>query len=322
MSEASEFINQVITNALTTATTATDSAQDAADDLIHSNAGFYLTPPTTATGFTVAAIEPEIPTADDSTYNYQAERDALIALLSGQLANFFATYYPLASDAFDEATNWLINTITNGGTGIPAALEDQIIQRERDRIIRDGQRVSSGIAAGYTARGFSLIQGPMIYDLNQATFEQAGRIGIATTTVAVKQIEIAIETIKFAIGKAIESRLAAMQAAIDYIRALAVAPDAAARIAALNTDIKAKMMSAAADWYRARQNRDQMILQSKLAELDAGVDVYKHRRDNATQNSQVDVQALAAAADVFAKTAQAALMSLNSVVSQSVSAFE
>ena len=305
MATTAEIVNQIITNALATATNATTSAQDAADDLINSNAGFYLTPPATATGFTVEAIEPEIPTVDDSKYNYEAERDALIALLSGQLANFFAIYYPLASDAFDEATNWLVNTITNGGTGIPAALEDQIIQRERDRIIRDGQRVSSGIAAGYAARGFSLVQGPMIYDLNQAAFEQAGRIGIATTTVAVKQIEIAIETIK-----------------LDYIRSLAVAPDAAARIAALNTDIKAKMMSAAADWYRARQNRDQMVLQSKLAELGAGVDVYKHRRDNATQNSQVDVQALAAAADVFAKTAQAALMSLNSIVSQSVSAFE
>ena len=322
MATAVETINQVIANALATSTTATESAHTAADDLIRSNAGYYITPPTTATGFTVDAIEPEIPTTEDSTYNYEAERDALIALLSNQLAGFFTTYYPLASDAFDESTNWLVNTITNSGTGIPAALEDEIIQRERDRIIREGQRVSNGITAGYAARGFSLVQGPMIYDLNQAAFEQAGRIGIASTTVATKQIEIAIETIKFAIGKAIESRLAAMQAAIDYIRALATAPDAASRIAALNTDIKAKMMSAAADWYRARQNRDQMVLQSKLAELSAGIEVYRHRRDNATQNSQVDVQALAAAADVFAKTAQAALTSLNSVVSSTVSAFE
>jgi hypothetical protein len=322
MPTAAETINEIIANALVTANTSTESAQIAADDLIRSNAGYYITPPTTSSGFNVEAVEPEIPTVEDSTYNYQAERDALIALLSNQLAEFFATYYPLASDAFDEATNWLVNTITNGGTGIPAALEDQIIQRERDRIIREGQRVSASITSGYAARGFSLVQGPMIYDLNQATFEQAGRIGIATTTVAVKQIEIAIETIKFAIKTTIDSRMAAMQAATDYIRALSVAPDAASKIAALNTDIKAKMMSAAADWYRARQNRDQLILESKLAELNAGIDIYKHRRENATQNSQIDVQALAAAADVFAKTAQAALASLNSVVSQTVSAFE
>lgn len=321
MSDAAEIINAIIANAIETANNSTESAQTAADDLISSNAGFYLTPPTTLTGFNVEAVEPEIPTAADSTYNYEAERDALIALLSAQLAGFFTAYYPLASDAFDEATNWLINTITNGGTGIPAALEDQIVQRARDRIIRDGQRVASGISAGYAARGFSLVHGPMIYDLNQAAFEQAGRIGEASTTVATKQIEIAIETIKFAIGKALESRIAAMNAAVDYIRALSVAPDAASRIAALNTDIKAKMMSAAADWYRARQSRDQMILQSKLAELTAGVDVYKHRRDNATQNSQVDVQALAAAADVFAKTASAALSSLNSIVATTASTF-
>ena len=321
MSDASDIINQIIANAIATANGSTTAAQDAANDLISTNARFYLTPPSTLTGFDVEAVEPDIPTAADSTYNYEAERDELIALLSAQLANFFTLYYPLASDAFDEATNWLVNTITNGGTGIPAALEDQIVQRARDRIIRDGQRVASGISAGYAARGFSLVQGPMVYDLNQATFEQAGKIGEASTAVATKQIEIAIETIKFAIGKALESRIAAMNAAVDYIRALSTAPDAAARVSALNTDVEAKMMSAAADWYRARQSRDQMILQSKLAELTAGVDVYKHRRDNATQNSQVDVQALAAAADVFAKTAQAALASLNSVVSTSANTF-
>ena len=321
MSEASEIINQIIANAILTANNSTEAAQTAADDLIGSNAGVYITPPTTLTGFTVDAIEPDIPEANDSTYDYQAERDALIALLSSKLADFFTTYYPLASDAFDEATTWLVNTITNGGTGIPAALEDQIVQRMRDRIIRDGQRVASGISAGYAARGFSLVQGPMVYDLNQATFEQAGKIGEASTAMATKQAEIAIDTIKFAIGKAIESRIAAMNAAVDYIRALSVAPDAASRIAALNTDIKAKMMSAAADWYRARLSRDEMVLRSDLAELTAGVDVYKHRRDNATQNSQVDVQALAAAADVFAKTAQAALASLNSVVSTTASTF-
>lgn len=321
MSTPIEIINEVILNAIETANTANEAAQTAADDLISTNAGFYLTPPTTLTGFNVEAVEPEIPEAADSTYDYQAERDALIALLSNQLAGFFTTYYPLASDAFDEATTWLINTITNGGTGIPAAIEDQIVQRARDRIIRDGQRIAAGISAGYAARGFSLVQGPMIYDLNQATFEQAGRIGEASTAIAVKQAEIEIETIKFAIGKAIDSRIAAMNAAIDYIRALAIAPDAASRIAALNTDIKAKMMSAAADWYRARQSRDQMILQSKLAEMGAGIEVYRHRRDNATQSDQVDVQALAAAADVFAKTASAALSSLNTVVASTASTF-
>ena len=62
-------------------------------------------------------------------------------------------------------------------------------------------------------------------------------------------------------------------------------------------------------------------LSSKLAEMNSVDDIYKHRRDNATRNDQVDVQALAAAADVFAKTAQAALMSLNSVVSATTNAF-
>jgi len=321
MSEPSAFIDSIITNALATADTYTTEASDAANDLISVNAGFYLTPPTSDAGFSVDAIEPAIPTAADSTIVYETELAKLIALLSNELAGFFNTYYPLASDAFDEATTWLVNTITNGGTGINASIEDQAWQRGRERLVADGRRVESQISTGYAAKGYFFPSGSMLKKIEQSRYEQAANSGIASTSIATKQLEIEIETIKFAIGKALESRSMAMQAAADYIRAVATAPASAVRVSELNTDVQAKMMSAAANWYGTRLERDKIVLSSKLAEMESRDAIYKHRRENATQNDEVKVRALASAADVFARTASAALSSLNSIVSSATNAF-
>jgi hypothetical protein len=316
-----EQVNTIINNAIALANSQTILATDAANDLLNSNAGFYLTPPSGSAGFNVEAIEPIIPTVNDSTLTYEAQLDKLIALLSNQLAGFFATYYPLASDAFDEATNWLVNTITNGGTGINVAVEDATWQRDRERIISDGRRVQATISTGFASKGYTLVPGAMQEDIKRALFEQAANTGIASTSKAAKHLEIEIETIKFAIGKAIDSRTMAMNAAADYIRAIASSPDAAARVAGLNTENQARMVAAYSSWYSTRLDRDKIVLGSKLAEMNSRDDIYKHRRDVATRNSQVDLQALIAAAEVYGGTAKASLASLNSVAATSVNAF-
>lgn len=321
MSETSVFIDQIINNALETAQEYTTYVEDTARDLVRAQGGAFFPPPETASGFEVEAEEPEIPETNDTTLTYEAQLDKLIKLLSGQLASFFSTYYPLQSDAFDEAQTWLVDVIVNGGTGVNAAVEDAIWQRARDRVIADGRRAEEQIVTGYAAKGYSLPQGSMLKKIEQARFKQASDTGVASTTIAAKQLEIEIETVKFAIGKAVDSRTMAMNAAADYIRAIASSPDAAARVAGLNTDIKAKMMSAAGDFYRARLSRDEIILRSKLAKVDSDVDIWKMKKANATDSARVDVAALASAADAYARAASAALASLNSIVSTATNAF-
>jgi hypothetical protein len=321
MATAQENIDTIILNAITTANEHTDEAKSAAEDLLSVNAGFYLTPPTNLTGFEVTAVEPDIPTVADSTLTYDAQLEKLIVLLSGQLANFFTTYYPLSNDAFDEATAWLINTITNGGTGINQAVWDQVWQRARENTIADGRRVHAQIVTGFSAKGIMLPAGAMVKKISESLFDQTGKTGALATANAMKQVEIEVETIKFAIGEAMKSRQMAMQAAADYIRSIASAPDAAARFAGLNTDNQARMMSSAADFYRARMGRDELVLKSKLAELGTGFDIYSARQTNGIESDKVKAQALTSAADVFARTASAALSSLNSIVSSATNAF-
>lgn len=321
MSDAADTINQIIDNAIALAGEQTQAATEAAENLIDQSAGFYLPPPNSDTGFAVEAVEPDIPIVGDSLSTYEAQLASIIAMLSDQLAGFFNDYYPLQSDAFDDATNWLIDEITNGGTGINADVENALWQRARDRLIADGRSVEAQIAVGYSAKGYSMVAGAMLVKMDEARFERARNSGVASVEISAKQFDTEVESVKFAVAEALKSRGMAMQAAADYIRAIASAPASAVNAAELDTGAQAKMMAAAASWYGVRLDRDKIVLSSKLAEMGSRDDVYKHRRTNATQNSQVDVQALAAAADVFAKSAQAALTSLTTVVGNSVSSF-
>ncbi len=316
-----EFINQIIENTLATANNATANVDTAADRVLDLSEGRSMGTNYYVPTHELTAVEPDVPAVENSLLTYDAQLSNLIGLLSGQLAGYFTTYYPLTSDAFDEAQSWLINTITNGGTGIPAAVEEQIWQRARSRIIKDGTRVAASITSSYSARGFSLPQGPMVHDLNQARYEQASKIGEASTTIATKQAEIVIESIKFAITNAIDCRFKAMSSASDYIRSLMTAPDAASRLAGINTDAKAKMMAATSDLYRARLTRDQLVLGSQDNRMSASV---QHEQTwlNAIQR-KIDGNVLAAssAADAYAKVAASALSSLNSIVSTGQNSF-
>jgi len=319
--EPEEFINAIINNAINTANEMTEEVAVAANKLIRESIGAYWPIPPTDPVFTIGAIEPEVPDVEDQHYLYREELERIIQLLSDELANFFAAYYPLANDAFDEAIAWQINVITNGGTGIPAALENQIWQRARERLTREGLSAEDQIDRAFAAKGHFLPQGAQAKQILKMRYERFGASGEASTNIAVKQAEIEIESIRFAVGEALKSRQMGMQAAADYIRAVAGSPAAAAQVVDQNNDAQAKMMAAAADFYRARLSRDELVLKSSLSEIGYSLDLWGKIRDTTTDADRVKVGALTAAAEAYGKAAQAALMSLNSVASTATNAF-
>ena len=310
-----EVIEYIINNAITQANTYSYNADRAASKVINENIGMYLEPPSPSIGFAVEAIEPDVPEVSDTIVGYEAQLSKIVALLSDQLAGFFAKYYPLAADAYDEANAWLLDQITNGGAGVNEQVAAELWQRARERIIRDGRRVENQIATGYAAKGYMIPPGAMTAKMEEARFQQLTATGEAATAVASKMFDAEVDMIKFAVGQALEARKMAMSAAADYIRAVASAPDSATKTYNMKDENRARMINAAADWYRARLSRDEIVLKSKLSEKEIDYKIYEHRRTQATQNDDVRVRALASAADVYARTASAALSSLNSIVS-------
>lgn len=319
MSEAT--VNEIIANAIEKANAAVESADSAAQRAITASEGFTYIASVPKVVYDITAIEPLTPTTEDPFLTYEAQRAKMITVLSDQLAQFFDTYYPLASDAFDEATNWLVNTITAGGTGIPAAVEDQIWQRGRDRIIADGSRVQSQTLLEFSSRGFSLPSGVMTNRLREDRYAQLTKTQEQSRDVAVKQAEIEIDNIKFAVEQAIKSRMAAMAAAVDYIKALMSGSDVSARLIALASEAKGRMLSATADLYRARLARDELALKIPSQNVDANMKALEISIDGFYKGVTAKVNAASAAADSYGKSAQAALVSLNAGATTSVAAF-
>ena len=309
------IIEQIISNAMLKADEYSYEADEAAHKIIREQIGMYLEPPNPSIGFAVEAVEPDVPEVSDTIVGYEAQLEKIVALLSDQLAGFFARYYPLAADAYDEASAWLVNQITNGGAGVNEQVAAELWQRARERIIRDGRRVENQIATGYAAKGYMIPPGAMTAKMEEARFQQLTATGEAATAVVSKMFDAEVDMIKFAVDAAVKARQMAMSAAADYIRAVASAPDSAVRTYNMKDENRARMIAAAADWYRARLSRDEIVLKSKLSEKEIDYKIYEHRRTQATQNDEVRVRALASAADVYARTASAALSSLNSIVS-------
>ena len=309
------IIEQIISNAMLKADEYSYEADEAAHKIIREQIGMYLEPPNPSIGFAVEAVEPDVPEVSDTIVGYEAQLEKIVALLSDQLAGFFVRYYPLAADAYDEASAWLVNQITNGGAGVNEQVAAELWQRARERIIRDGRRVENQIATGYAAKGYMIPPGAMTAKMEEARFQQLTATGEAATAVASKMFDAEVDMIKFAVDAAVKARQMAMSAAADYIRAVASAPDSAVRIYNMKDENRARMIAAAADWYRARLSRDEIVLKSKLSEKEIDYKIYEHRRTQATRNDDVRVRALASAADVYARTASAALSSLNSIVS-------
>lgn len=309
------IIEQIISNAMLKADEYGYEADEAAHKIIREQIGMYLEPPNPSIGFAVEAVEPDVPEVSDTIVGYEAQLEKIVALLSDQLAGFFARYYPLAADAYDEASAWLVNQITNGGAGVNEQVAAELWQRARERIIRDGRRVENQIATGYAAKGYMIPPGAMTAKMEEARFQQLTATGEAATAVASKMFDAEVDMIKFAVDAAVKARQMAMSAAADYIRAVASAPDSAVRTYNMKDENRARMIAAAADWYRARLSRDEIVLKSKLSEKEIDYKIYEHLRTQATRNDDVRVRALASAADVYARTASAALSSLNSIVS-------
>ena len=320
MATIDEAINTIITNATAQADKYLGLADTAVSSAL-SAAGSYAYPGSALADFTPEAIEPDIPTVGDTSLLYEANLADLVALLSTQLAQYYATYYPLTNDAYDEATVWLVNTITVGGTGLSPTVEDQIWQRGRTRVITEGSRIQSQTVNDFAGRGYILPPGALNGALKELRSEQYGKINDFAAQVAIKQAEIEIDNIKFAVDLAMKTRISAMGAANDYIRGIMSAPDAAAKVAAMNGDAQARMMSATADLYRARLTRDELVLRASdsdqataLASSKLNIDAFYKGIDN-------KVSASNAAAATYGQNAAAALGQIQAVASAGQSLF-
>ena len=184
-----------------------------------------------------------------TTETFEVLAQAIIDKLSKLYADWISTYAP--SEAYyTNAGNWLETAIL-GGTGIAPHVEAQIWDRDRSRVLREADRAEAEALQSWAARGYSLPPGAAVHQVSVIRKEAGDRIAQASRDVAIKQAEIEIENVRFAVKTAIDARTAFLAAAADYIKALSVGQTAALQVIPSITDSQARLISAAADMYRA-----------------------------------------------------------------------
>jgi len=276
-----DVVQQIIDNAIAVAEDQSDTATDFAGQAITTaqsgatmgSTGFSFTPNPGALGVLI----PESAPSEGSIPLFQSLYDQIKNDLVAEFVSFFATYFPNECTYLERAEQWLCDTITNGGTGIPAAVEDQIWQRDRSRVLQESQRVEDELLTQWSSRGYALPPGAAVWGAYRVNADAQNKISQASRDVAAKQAEIEIENIRFAVQQAIQLRVQAVQAASTYINALARAADVGTQFSQSAVNAQAALISAATGFYNARVRVEE--IKYNVRERNAVLDMEAQRTD-------------------------------------------
>lgn len=289
---AEQLVENIINQALATAQQKTELAAQYASQAMSIAAGSVAFDPASVSGRSQVTVqgtlradkvptprikEPEvsIPTKasglDQTLFNTTSSR--IIGDLANRFATFFRDYFPVGPEV-SAAYNWLLRAI-NGSTGIPTHVEDQIWQRDRARVLQDVRRTGEEVVSAFASRGFPLPPGAMQHQLHLTNQIGLEKIAQASRDTAIKQVEIAIENARFAVQQVLDYRIKAIQAAADYIKALALGPQIAAQLATSSADAQAKLISAASSYYDSRIRAGALALDAEKFEQSLKLDAAK-----------------------------------------------
>ncbi len=250
---------------------------------------------------------------------FDSKHQEIIEDLSDRFANFLIEYFPIDADLTAAVEDWLLRAV-NGGTGINAVVEGQIWNRARDRIMSDSRTAMDDAIAAFAARGFPLPPGAANASVAAIISKRSTDTAAISRDAAIKAFETEIENVRFAVKTAIDYRVAAVQAAGDFIRALAIAPQIASALSTQSADAQARLISAATGLFNARINKAELIQKNNI--VVAATKMQAKVESAQLNKGYVDTRARVAA-DVVQSLGQQASAALNAAsvnVSKSVSA--
>lgn len=256
--------------------------------------------PANATGLDTALF--------DSTY------ERIITDFSDKYAEFLTLYFPVNAALINACEAWMTNAIVNGGSGINAAVEGQIWQRARDRISVEAGATQNEAVAAWAARGFPMPPGAAIATIQTIQQKRNADLADVSRQAAIKAFETEIENVRFAIKTAIDYRVAAVQAAGDYIRVLALGPQIATQIATAASDAQARLIGAASSYYNARISVAQLAQQRNLAITDLNLRAALQTSENTVNYSRLRADTAMGGAQALGQQASAALNAVNATV--------
>lgn len=243
--------------------------------------------------------------------------DKIIDNLGGLFGEFMREYFPNETAAWQAAQEWIIHSIHNGGTGIKPNIEYQIYERDRARVIQDNNRTIREAVHGFTAQGFRMPPGALAGAVRDANRQASDKISQHSRDVAIKQAEMEVENVRFAVEQAITMRKAALDAARDYIGAMASGIAQTGQVLPSVTDSQSRLITAASSYYNARISAEDLRLRSVAPNAEYQQQANAKNLDAELQLIRNKIDAAIAAAEALARQAAAMLNALNVSTSSS-----
>lgn len=273
---------------------------------------------------TAALDIPPPPTLDSMSSSelmslYTGTRDDIANKLTGAMDYFFTTFFPLG-DELGYARDWLTRALTTGGSGLAPAVEDQIWQRDRARILKDGRRATEDAMSTWAARGYALPPGALVGQVNRIEQDMRDKIAESSRTQAIEAAKMELENIKFAIDKVISMRVSAIQASGDYIRSVALGPQLGAQLASSIANAKTALAESLTRMYSAQISALELPAKISIAQGELTLKAQTANLESFTRMAQVRTDTVMAAAKTAGSHGAAALNALSTNASYAVNA--
>lgn len=317
-SSPSELVTWAFNNAWTVASTKATNADSMFSNAL-SGAGSAPQVGSSYPGFTPTVVEPPVTIPTDAqsagVASFYELSQAVIDQLADLFASYMQTYFPDETPYLHDAEQWLVKALTEGGTGIAPAVERQIWERDRDRLLKDSLRAENEAYSTWAARRYPLPPGALAGQIAQIRREASDKIAESSRSLAVKQMEIEVENVKFAVDKAITLYSAAMGAAVDYVRALAVGPTSSMQIIPSVTDSQSKLIQAANSYYTSRIAVEELRMKAGVSKADFELKADTTSAQLTMEDIKNRVMAAVEAAKAMSTQAAAALNALHAQAS-------
>lgn len=238
----------------------------------------------------VPPLPPTIPTLDPNEAEalYYSIYNQLHASIADGLTYFMATYFP-DTGYFDDALAWIDSAIKTGGSGIRPAVEQQLWERGRARILGDSQRAEAEAMSTWADRRFPMPPGALVDQVNQIRLDAGRKLAETNRDIAVKSFDAELENVRFAVKSAVDVRTSALAAAGDYIKTIMLGPQTAASMASTLTEAQARAAQTLTQMYSAQVAAAEPFVRLSLgtADIQARVGEANLRSDSSALDARV-----------------------------------
>lgn len=264
------------------------------------------------TGVQNSEIPVDVPTHLNPTEvitQYDSIKDELITLATNTIASYLASYI-----IDDPAYTALLAIIAENGS-----IENIATPQWNQAAVRaatDNYNTQANIISMTASRGMPLPPGAQNALLVRVGLDYNTKLQEINLAATVENIRLQVQHLEWAIKTALDFKVAALQAAADYIRALLLGPEIASRMAIQISDLQSNLINAVANLYRARLERDKLFIEQTTAVNDIRLKWKGLEVQNIEDKVKEKVNAAIGSISPMAHIAAGALSQVNALASK------